>query len=348
MRFSDICRLIHEVGTRVVLKKVVENAKIIYGIPLLRDRVAPRCTIADSILLLEVSTDRIVHRKSLKIGEKSWNDLLRIFSDNKVGTLVCGGIDYGSRRLTMEQGLSIIDNVACSDKEVMKAIETGTLIPGLGLSRSADLNVPSRRESPSSTHAPGVLTVDCLACQDRSCLEGKTCFLSSGLSRQGESKEIRQILNSAFDISLEDERVLCRLSELVYFALEMNYKTIGVAYCIDLLEEARIVVQVLRRFFTVLPICCKVGGKHISESPSGDANKISCNPAAQALILNAAGVDFNIVIGLCIGTDSIFSKLSSAPASTLFVKDKSLANNPIAAVYLDHFLKEVTEASVNY
>ena len=77
-----------------------------------------------------------------------------------------------------------------------------------------------------------------------------------------------------------------------------------------------------------------------------DNIKVACNPIGQADILNKAEVDFNVLIGLCIGTDCIFTQLSNAPVSTLFVKDKSLANNPIGAVYSDYYLKEVTNASV--
>jgi uncharacterized metal-binding protein len=42
------------------------------------------------------------------------------------------------------------------------------------------------------------------------------------------------------------------------------------------------------------------------------------------------------------GADCVFSMLSDAPVSTLFVKDKSLANNPIGALYSDFYLKEVS------
>jgi uncharacterized metal-binding protein len=40
------------------------------------------------------------------------------------------------------------------------------------------------------------------------------------------------------------------------------------------------------------------------------------------------------------GADCIFSRFSDAPVTTLFVKDRSLANNPIGAVYSDYYLKE--------
>jgi uncharacterized metal-binding protein len=166
------------------------------------------------------------------------------------------------------------------------------------------------------------------------------------LKPEPASKETAAMLNSAMDISLEEERVLCRISELIYFAIEMNYKKIGIAYCIDLAEPAGIVAQVMRRFFDVVPVCCKIGGKRIIDVSLAGNDKIACNPFGQAETFNRVGTDFNIIMGLCIGTDCIFTELSNAPVSTLFVKDRSLANNPIGAVYSDYYLKEVTNTLV--
>jgi uncharacterized metal-binding protein len=319
---------------------------MIYGIPLFGNRVAPRCTIADSILLINVSGNRIIYKKLLKIYEKSLNDLLKIFNDNEVDTLVCGGINYDSRKLLIEQGITVIDNVACSDEEVIRAIKTKTIRSGFGI--SINYNTISKLQSDNSNDKNIELLqdVDCLACSNQQCIEGKACDLSLKVGSVQESRGTSQILNSALDISLEDERILCRLSELVYFAIEMNYKKIGIAYCIDLSEPAATVTQVLRRFFDVYPVCCKIGGKLLSDTIFKENNKVACNPVGQASILNKIKVDFNIIIGLCIGTDCIFTKLSKAPVSTLFVKDKSLANNPIGSVYLDYYLKEVTNVTV--
>lgn len=319
---------------------------MIYGIPLFKNRVAPRCTIADSILLIKVTMNRIVNKKVLKIDEKSWNDLLKIFNENKVDTLVCGGINLEDRKLSLEQGISIIDNVACSENEVINAIGTGILKTGFGFSMHPGSDNKLSHDSFTDKNKDLLQNIDCLICNDHQCAEGKTCILSSQLSSEPESKEYQKMLNSALDISLEDERILCRISELVYFAIEMNYKKIGVAYCNDLSEPTNIVVHALRRFFDVFPVCCKIGGMQLPETMSTNNIKIACNPIGQADILNKGEVDFNVLIGLCIGTDCIFTQLSNAPVSTLFVKDKSLANNPIGAVYSDYYLKEVTNASI--
>ena len=57
-----------------------------------------------------------------------------------------------------------------------------------------------------------------------------------------------------------------------------------------------------------------------------------CNPIQQARYLNEMGTELNIVIGLCIGHDSLFYRYSQAPVTTLVAKDWALAHNPIVAL----------------
>jgi len=154
----------------------------------------------------------------------------------------------------------------------------------------------------------------------------------------------------ARDVSSEEDRQLCRVAELVYFCLGMKFRRIGVAYCIDLMEPAGILTGLLRRFFDVFPVCCKVGGVKVDDPLTGVGNHhtgtasscIACNPAGQAKVLNDLNTDLNVIVGLCMGVDCLFSQGSQAPATVLFVKDKSLVNNPIGAIYSDYYLNEVT------
>jgi uncharacterized metal-binding protein len=150
---------------------------------------------------------------------------------------------------------------------------------------------------------------------------------------------------AALDISAECERVLCRLSELIYFCLDMGFRRIGVAYCLDLEEPARILVGVLRRFFATIPVCCKIGGRTLDDDYAAVPGEIACNPLGQAQALNRAGCDLNVLVGLCMGVDCVFARNSEAPVTTLFVKDRSLANNPIGALYSDYYLKEALSTS---
>jgi uncharacterized metal-binding protein len=59
-----------------------------------------------------------------------------------------------------------------------------------------------------------------------------------------------------------------------------------------------------------------------------------CNPIYQAKLLNHEKTDFNILLGLCVGHDSLFFKFTEAPTTVLAVKDRVTGHNPLAAIYL--------------
>jgi uncharacterized metal-binding protein len=184
-------------------------------------------------------------------------------------------------------------------------------------------------------------------CADRKCFIGEPCWNLGGLVA-GITKSSRRMIDAALDVSQEKDRILCRVSELIYFGLEMSFSRIGIAYCTDLWEPAEILTGVLRRFFEITPVCCKVGGIAESEmlgtSDSGDG-PIACNPFGQAEVLNRAETQLNVIVGLCLGADCLFTSASHAPVTTLLVKDKSLAHNPIGALYSEYYLKEILQAA---
>ena len=91
----------------------------------------------------------------------------------------------------------------------------------------------------------------------------------------------------------------------------------------------------LRRFFEVA-----IGYATDLAAHGHDLESAPCNPLGQAAALNAAKTDLNIASGLCVGADCVFNQASHAPVTTLFVKDKSLANNPIGALYSERYLRE--------
>ncbi len=132
-----------------------------------------------------------------------------------------------------------------------------------------------------------------------------------------------------------------RLREVAEFCRKMGYRRIGIAFCIGLKREAKVVSDILRKFgFEVDTIVCKTGGidKSALEIPQSDYLRpgefeAMCNPIAQAAFLNQAKTEFNVAVGLCVGHDSLFYKYSDAPVTTLIAKDRVLAHNPAGAVY---------------
>ena len=61
-----------------------------------------------------------------------------------------------------------------------------------------------------------------------------------------------------------------------------------------------------------------------------------CNPVSQAEMLNAHGCQFNVVMGLCIGHDSLFFRYAKGLTTVLVAKDRVLGHNPVAALYTSH------------
>ncbi|WP_291302144.1 DUF1847 domain-containing protein [Desulfovibrio sp. MES5] len=58
-----------------------------------------------------------------------------------------------------------------------------------------------------------------------------------------------------------------------------------------------------------------------------------CNPVLQAKIMNEAGVELNVLLGLCVAHDTLAMRCLDALATVLAVKDRMLGNNPLAALH---------------
>jgi uncharacterized metal-binding protein/predicted Fe-Mo cluster-binding NifX family protein len=313
------------------------------GIPLLDDRVAPRCTFADSVLVVTAKRRRIQDQAVVPLGGTTWADLATVLADQHVDTLVCGGISQSTRESIDARDVAIIDNVVGTSEEILEALRKDQIHAGFGLTgaRLSDDGGGRQQAVPATA---GTL-LNCLECRDRVCLRGEPCPHVSVPSIGALAENSHAILEAAWDVALEQERTLCRLAEVVYFALEMGCRRVGVAFCIDLEEPAAILTRVLRRFFEVVPVCCRVGG---IVAPGGAANaeqtprgETVCNPSGMAWVLNEAQTDLNVLVGVCVGADCVFNREGKAPVTTLFVKDKSLANNPIGAVYSHYYLKDI-------
>lgn len=135
---------------------------------------------------------------------------------------------------------------------------------------------------------------------------------------------------------------ITRLEEIIKFCQSIKAQKIGIATCIGLIEESRILAKVLRAHgLQVFGVLCKVGA--IEKAVMGltpedyrETGPHMCNPILQAKILNQVPTDFNVVMGLCVGHDSLFTKYAEALTTTLVAKDRVLGHNPAAALYTAH------------
>jgi len=143
-----------------------------------------------------------------------------------------------------------------------------------------------------------------------------------------------------------------RIMETIEFAHRMNYKRLGLVFCIGLVKEAKVVEKLLSsEGFEVVSALCKLGREPKETIGVHDDQKIRigcfesmCNPIAQAFVLNSENTEFNVVMGLCVGHDSLFLKYSQAPCTVLAAKDRLLGHNPLAAIYtIDSYYRSLKQ-----
>jgi uncharacterized metal-binding protein len=210
---------------------------------------------------------------------------------------------------------------------------------------------------------------DCAACtltaRDRVCLNpatgkgGKGCPTLVGkplIQKAADTYRQEEVLEFARQASIQESEcyanrdrrpfvlhpVKPRILEICEFSRKMGYNRLGLAFCAGLIREAALVEQIFQnQGFQVVSVICKAGAVPkeaigLSDDQKvrvGPAHESMCNPVLQALVLNEAETDFNILLGLCVGHDSLFFKHAEAPVTVLAVKDRLTGHNPLAAVY---------------
>lgn len=133
-----------------------------------------------------------------------------------------------------------------------------------------------------------------------------------------------------------------RLEEIIDFANKCKFKKLGLAFCLGLSKEASTLCKILKQNgFEISSVICKNGsipkeflGIEESQKISPETFEPMCNPIGQAFLLNKDKTELNIILGLCVGHDSLFIKYSDAPVTVFGVKDRVLAHNPLGAIYL--------------
>jgi uncharacterized metal-binding protein len=157
-----------------------------------------------------------------------------------------------------------------------------------------------------------------------------------------QDPEVRAVARASALVESEGYCRWTRVEEVCAFAKKMGFTRIGIATCISFVDLARVVSAILESHgFEVASVACKNGGVAKEEIGLSDAEKIRpgqhesmCNPISQAELLNRAGCQLNVVLGLCVGHDSLFFRHSEGLATTLVAKDRVLGHNPIAALHL--------------
>lgn len=168
--------------------------------------------------------------------------------------------------------------------------------------------------------------------------EAASALCEEAVDRYLNDPEDSRIAKASAEVEFENYCKLTRVEEICEFARKIGAKKLGIATCVGLLREARIAAKIFRhRGFEVYGAACKVGAVRKSSIGLDPVQETLgphiCNPILQAKLLNEQKTDLNIVIGLCVGHDSLFYKFSDALCTTLVTKDRVLGHNPAAALY---------------
>ena len=165
--------------------------------------------------------------------------------------------------------------------------------------------------------------------------------------KEYQEEENKNIAISSAMVEAEGYGVYPRAQEIVEFAKKMGYKKIGIATCVGLLKEARAFTKLLRHHgFEVTGVACKEGSTPKTDIGIDDAacgvGDFICNPILQAKILNEEKCDLKVVMGLCVGHDSLFYKYAEGVVTTLITKDRVTGHNPAVVLYqLDSYYSKL-------
>ncbi|MGM0431129.1 MAG: DUF1847 domain-containing protein [Spirochaetota bacterium] len=183
------------------------------------------------------------------------------------------------------------------------------------------------------------MQMNCLACRAKTCRSGVSCTLETPVAEsvvdQYHQHDVQEIVQTAARL-VDGGRAgeLSRIEELIEFAEEMGYKRVGLAYCYGIEELAGEVLKLFRRAgVPTTGVSCTVGA--LSQNTVNTASAlpgVSCNPITQAAQMNAEGVDLAVTMGLCLGHDILFNREFEGDVTTLVVKDRVHAHQPVKGI----------------
>ena len=201
-------------------------------------------------------------------------------------------------------------------------------------------------EDPSCAYCPPTVR----ACRRGEADERGPGFCPSKVDEEGlaagwakyEDPFLRRVAKVSAIVESEGYCKWSRLEEICQFAKKMEFKKVGIATCSAFVDLAHTLSAILESHgFVVASAACKTGCVPKEDIGLRDEEKVRpgqlecmCNPITQAELLNRAGCELNIVLGLCVGHDSLFFRHSKGLATTLVAKDRVLAHNPAGALYL--------------
>jgi uncharacterized metal-binding protein/predicted Fe-Mo cluster-binding NifX family protein len=288
--------------------------------------------VAQEVLLLTVKDGAILDRSTTRLVVEHEADLVERLVELGVDLLVCGGIGREIEEVLRANQIRVVNNVAGEAGEVVDALRDGGLAAGHGF---PPVDRPRPRRVRGRMRASAA---DCIDCPGRTCVGGGDCVLARAGRKAAALRgdEVR-VFDACRDVAAESDPKPCRIAEVVHFCLGAGYRRVGLAFCWELRGEVEVLVPVLRRHLEVRTVSCRIATRAADDGGGGCA----CDPVAFAHALNRMASDLNVLAGLCLGCDLIVTRRSRAPVTTLFVKDRALANNPVGAIHTRYHLTDL-------
>ena len=170
---------------------------------------------------------------------------------------------------------------------------------------------------------------------------GKNEAVHAEARRLYQKEENQKIARAAGQVEVRGYGRWTRLEEVMQFCRLCGYEHIGLVFCTGLSQEAKTVTEILTyNGFSVDSALCKAGslpksliGLEAEDTHTHCVDEVMCNPIGQALLMNELQVDFTLILGLCVGHDTLVMKYLESPMSVLAVKDRVTGHNPLAAIY---------------
>ena len=190
--------------------------------------------------------------------------------------------------------------------------------------------------------------MDCIACSKKICRVGESCgvetFNGNELKNEYHLDENQKIIQVA--AALVDEGragSLSRIQEIIEFIQRMEYKKVGLAYCYGMEETAKNLRNILRENnIRSSYVSCAVGGlKQDEVNDKSCIHNVSCNPLGQAAQLNSEGVDFVLIMGICLGHDIILQRNLKPDFTTVIIKDRVYNHNPLQELSPKQFIQPI-------
>jgi uncharacterized metal-binding protein len=146
-------------------------------------------------------------------------------------------------------------------------------------------------------------------------------------------ESVKRSVKASNSLKAEGKGQWTRIQEILSYIEHMGYEKIGLAYCAGFRKEAGTLAEIF-----------SANGVELSTVSCGVGRK-GCNPVGQAMILNEAGTDFSIAMGLCMGHDVLFQEFSEAPTTVMVIKDRAASHNPIAPLLDESWCRRLCEGA---